>query len=98
MGRGQQKESVGKAAPRTPTIRSQAITDTLSEVEVTTLATYEANSQAWSGPRSSDPQFWAKELKAFQELLPQGRILDVGSGNGRDALLLTGEGYEVTGI
>jgi ubiquinone/menaquinone biosynthesis C-methylase UbiE len=46
----------------------------------------------------SDPDWWRSALEKFQELLPSGRILDIGCGTGRDALLISTAGYAYTGI
>lgn len=37
-------------------------------------------------------------LQTFQDLLPKGRVLDIGCASGRDAKLLVEQGYEVVGI
>ena len=75
-----------------------ALTAGLSDAELTTLATYQASAADWSGQRSADPGFWAPELDRVSRLTPHGRVLDVGSGNGRDARLLSARGYRVTGV
>lgn len=36
-------------------------------------------------------------MEKFHELLPSGRILEIGSGTGRDAIVLIAMGYEYTG-
>lgn len=45
---------------------------------------------------------WREEpsdlVKRFAELAPEGRALDLGMGEGRDALYLAGLGYQVTGV
>lgn len=69
----------------------------LSNVEQVTLDTYEAQASQCADARS-DPDFWVPELEHCQQLLPEGSVLDVGSGNGRDAILLTSRGYQVTGV
>jgi len=98
MGRGQQEQPTSKAFPRATTAGARGVLGSLSEAEAKTLASYEAGAQAWNDHRSRDPRLWADQLAAFQRILPQGRILDVGSGIGCDAALMTEEGYEVTGI
>jgi SAM-dependent methyltransferase len=37
-------------------------------------------------------------LARFQPLIPQGMVLDIASGSGRDALFLAEEGYSVCGL
>lgn len=70
---------------------------TLTPEEAQTVASYEENAQRWAGKRTN-PGFWAPELELFSRILPAGRVLDIGSGNGRDATLLSDAGYEVTGL
>lgn len=41
--------------------------------------------------------FWGEELKRFKELLPRGRLLEIGSGDGRDAQELIKLGYDYFG-
>ena len=45
-----------------------------------------------------NPEFWRPQFEKFQNLLPAGRILDVGCGTGRDAILFTQAGYDYVGI
>jgi SAM-dependent methyltransferase len=69
----------------------------LSEEEKTTKATYEKHGAVWARNRGNE-DFYAEEVKTFQRLLPKGRILDLGSGAGRDAKVFTELGYDYTGI
>jgi 16S rRNA (guanine(1405)-N(7))-methyltransferase len=39
-----------------------------------------------------------KECELFRERLPRGKVLDLGCGGGRDAAMLTRNGYHVTGL
>jgi len=70
---------------------------TLSVEERATLATYEAQAATWTRA-ITDQDFWAPEADMFAQKLPSGRILDLGCGSGRDAALLSGRGYDVTGV
>ncbi|MDP2789680.1 MAG: class I SAM-dependent methyltransferase [bacterium] len=50
-----------------------------------TIATYDRVAQAYAATnRTTD--FWSREYKAFNSLLPKGRILEIGCGGGRDAI------------
>lgn len=42
--------------------------------------------------------FWQPQFDRFAELLPKGRVLEVGSGAGRDSLLFTQSGYDYFGF
>lgn len=64
--------------------------------EKTTLETYEKVASIWAN-NYSPAGFWADELKKFQKLLPTGKVLEIGCGNGRDARELVALGYEYTG-
>jgi ubiquinone/menaquinone biosynthesis C-methylase UbiE len=46
----------------------------------------------------ANPEFWRLELEQFKKLLLSGKVLDVGCGGGRDALLLKSEGYQYVGV
>lgn len=45
-----------------------------------------------------DINFWMNEFKIFQKYCPKGKVLDLGCGSGRDAELLTKNGYDYMGI
>lgn len=46
-----------------------------------------------------DMDFWQPEFEEFKRLLPSGRVIDIGCGTGRDALLFTNDSnYEYVGI
>lgn len=57
---------------------------------------YDRCALAWSEEHGS-PDYWAKEMAAFQTLLPAGRILEIGAGGGRDAKELIALGYQYVG-
>ncbi|HEY4520564.1 MAG TPA: methyltransferase domain-containing protein [Candidatus Paceibacterota bacterium] len=44
------------------------------------------------------PEFWFDEFKIYKTLLPGKKILDVGCGSGRDAVLFTQNKFDYTGI
>lgn len=69
----------------------------LTDAEQQTLATYETQADSWAGARNPK-SFWEPEFQIFRDTLAEGRVLDVGSGNGRDAELFCDHGYQVTGV
>lgn len=90
MGRGASgREGSGTSRRR--------LTDGLTDAEQRTLATYEDEAAAWAAERGGS-DYWEAERERFATFVPQGHLLDVGSGNGRDAVLLCDHGYQVTGI
>jgi len=68
----------------------------LTPEEKTTLETYNVIAEGWAQEHSGG-DFWRKELNIFKELLPTGRVLEIGSGGGRDAKELIALGYDYTG-
>lgn len=72
------------------------MTRELSPEERTTMQTYDRQAGSWSSQHMTGG-FWAEEMNDFAEALPGGRILEIGSGGGRDAQELIAAGYEYTG-
>src|SRR5438045_7941708 len=74
------------------------MTDLLPD-EQETLKTYEIVADIWA-KNYSPTGFWKKEIKKFQKFLPEGKILEIGCGSGRDAkeLLALGYGYIGTDV
>ncbi len=68
----------------------------LTPQEQETLDAYEQNAKAWASSRN-DPEYWQKEKTLFKEYLPEGKILEVGAGGGRDAKDLISSGYSYIG-
>lgn len=68
----------------------------LAPKEQQTLGAYNAHGTAWSTAHH-DQGWWKPEIERLKQLLPSGKILEVGSGSGRDALDLTAAGYEYVG-
>ena len=64
--------------------------------EQLTLEAYDQVAAQWAAEHD-DPKYWSLELDLFHQLLPQGSILEIGSGGGRDAKELIALGYHYTG-
>lgn len=64
--------------------------------EITTAQTYDQTAATWSGLHYLKG-FWESEMENFHRLLPDGNILEVGSGGGRDAKELVELGYGYVG-
>lgn len=68
----------------------------LTPEEETTLKTYNAKAQHWAALHSS-PGAWKEEMEILRKFLPGGKILEIGSGGGRDAKELIAMGYDYVG-
>ncbi len=68
----------------------------LTPEEKLTIATYDRQAENWSSSHATT-NFWGEEMKRFEELLPSGRILEIGAGGGRDAKELIEAGYDYLG-
>lgn len=68
----------------------------LTEPEVITIESYNKAAWKWAA-QNSRPRFWGEDFEIFHELLPEGRLLEVGCGAGRDAKELIAMGYDYTG-
>lgn len=64
--------------------------------EARTLRSYDENAETWVSEHQSNG-YWRDEMARFHELLPYGRILEIGAGGGRDAQELIDLGYDYTG-
>jgi SAM-dependent methyltransferase len=69
----------------------------LTPEERVTKAIYDANAEKW-GDSHNNPVFWKKEMGRFASLVPAGRVLEVGSGVGREAAGFIEHGYVYVGI
>ncbi len=69
-----------------------------SEEAKATIKYYDTHAPDWVKSHEIDPNFWGQEIARFHQLLPTGKILDVGCGGGRDGALLIPLGYEYKGI
>lgn len=68
----------------------------LNPEEKITLETYNTTAKQWS-ENHAIVGFWKEEMEIFRTLLPNGKILEVGAGGGRDAKELIVLGYEYIG-
>lgn len=65
-------------------------------LEDETIAAYNAYAEEWH-ERHLEPRYWGDAMDYFQELLPRGKMLEIGAGGGRDAKDLIARGYEYYG-
>lgn len=65
-------------------------------VEEVTNKYYDEHGRSWASGHQ-DQNFWADALKEFSKLLPKGKIIEIGSGGGRDAEMLISMGYDYIG-
>ena len=73
----------------------------LSDKERLVTDWYDQNAKVWAKSRkgTSEPSFWAKEYAYFKGLQKyQGKLIEIGSGSGREAIEWIQMGYEYTGI
>ncbi|MDP2632420.1 MAG: class I SAM-dependent methyltransferase [Candidatus Curtissbacteria bacterium] len=68
----------------------------LTNEEQQTLNSYNKYGKQWAASHS-DFDFWAQELNRFKKFLPQGKVLEIGSGGGRDAREIIKAGYDYSG-
>ena len=68
----------------------------LTKREQQTLKSYDQYGKQWAASHL-DFDFWVPELKKFKKYLSEGKVLEIGSGGGRDAKELIRAGYEYTG-
>ena len=73
------------------------MTKELTPVEADTLNAY-ATIAANRNRTHADPDIWRAEAQKLKALMRPGRILDIGCGSGRDALLLESMDMEYTGV
>ncbi len=68
--------------------------------ETKTIAYYNQGADVWVKEHGGDngPSYWLEEMEWFHRLLPKGKVLEIGSGSGRDAAALISMGYDYFGI
>lgn len=69
----------------------------LTPEEQQTLASYKTIASTRNDSHGN-PHFWRAEFTQFNKLLPSGKIIDIGCGAGRDALLFCEHKYDYTGV
>ncbi len=71
----------------------------MDEKKVETVKYYYQEANSWSASHGGDDKesWWKDEMTRFNEYLPSGRILEIGSGVGKDAEALIRLGYDYTG-
>lgn len=68
----------------------------LTPNEKLTVETYDKIAKDWAFKHSS-AGWWKKEVEKLKSFLPEGKILEIGSGGGRDAKELIQAGFDYTG-
>lgn len=68
----------------------------LTEEEKITKAAYDKYGKAWAAANVMG-DFWRPYIHKFHRILPEGNILEIGCGSGRDAQDLIKLGYGYTG-
>lgn len=68
----------------------------LTKEEQITKQSYDSVSEEWRDSHNT-PRFWGINFDKFFELLPEGRLLEIGCGAGRDARELVAHGYDYLG-
>jgi len=68
-----------------------------SQEELITIDSYSKIAKSRSETHSNR-DFWLSEINKFKSLLPSGKIIDLGCGNGRDAPVLIDRGYQYVGV
>ncbi len=71
----------------------------MDDKKVETVKYYDQAANSWSASHGGDDKesWWKDEMTRFNEYLPSGRILEIGSGVGKDAEALIRLGYDYTG-
>lgn len=71
----------------------------MDDKKVKTVKYYNQEANSWSASHGGDDKesWWKDEMTRFNEYLPSGRILEIGSGVGKDAEALIRLGYDYTG-
>lgn len=70
-----------------------------SEKDEKTVAYYDKSAENWTSAHGGNEgaSYWAVEMDRFHQLLPSGKLIEIGSGAGKDAAALMALGYDYTG-
>ncbi len=70
-----------------------------TQKEQKTVRYYDQQAQQWVSEHGGQEEksYWEKQMVRFKELLPNGKVLEIGSGAGKDAKALINLGYEYIG-
>ena len=68
----------------------------LTPDEFITVSAYNKHAAQWNSTHD-DADFYTKEYRKYKALLPQGSVLEIGCGTGRDTLKLMQLGYTYLG-
>jgi len=78
-------------------LKGVLMSDSLTLDEQRTVQSYDANAQEWAEGHDKKID-WFGEIEKFKTYCPSGKLLEIGSGGGRDARHLIAAGYDYTGI
>lgn len=72
---------------------------TKTDREQATVDYYDREAENWATAHDGheESSYWAREMDMFHRLLPKGKVLEIGSGTGKDASALIALGYDYTG-
>jgi 2-polyprenyl-3-methyl-5-hydroxy-6-metoxy-1,4-benzoquinol methylase len=71
----------------------------MDDKKLQTIKYYNQEANSWSASHGGDDKesWWKDEMLRFNEYLPTGKVLEIGSGAGKDAEALIKLGYDYTG-
>lgn len=71
----------------------------MSDIKVKTVEYYDNEANTWSASHGGDDDesWWKDEMTRFKEYLPNGKVIEIGSGVGKDAQALISLGYDYVG-
>lgn len=70
-----------------------------ADKELKTIEYYDRQASQWSSAHGGGEteSYWKTEMEKFHRFLPSGKVIEIGSGAGKDAAALIQMGYEYTG-